>query len=243
MATGSNPKMWELLQNLGHSIIEPVPSLFTFNIKDPRIKDLMGLSALASVKVKKTKLEASGPLLITHWGMSGPAILKLSAWAAVELAEKNYHFNIQVNWLPAYNENTLLEKFRLLRFEIANQKMANRNPFGIPSRLWLHFLIQSNINVDIRWADLPAKEQNKLIKLLCTCEFEVKGKTTFKEEFVTCGGVSLKEIDSQTCMSRRIPGLFFAGDVLDVDGITGGFNFQHAWSSGFVAGTAVANRM
>ena len=237
IACGGFPKssQFDWLKNLGHTLINPVPSLFTFNIPKNPITELMGVSVPeATVKIIGTKLQQSGPVLITHWGLSGPGILKLSAWAAIELAQKNYHFNIQVNWLPAYNENTLLEKFRMLRFEIANQKIANRNPFAIPSRLWLHFLNQSNINVDIRWADLPAKEQNKLIKLLCSCEFEVKGKTTFKEEFVTSGGIDLSEIDSSTLQSKKIPGLYFAGEIINVDGVTGGFNFQNAWTTGWI---------
>jgi predicted Rossmann fold flavoprotein len=155
------------------------------------------------------------------------------------LAQKNYHFSIQVNWLPAYNESTLLEKFRLLRFDIANQKIANRNPFALPSRLWIHFLNLSKINEDIRWADLPAKEQNKLIKLLCSCEFEVKGKTTFKEEFVTAGGIDLSEIDASTLQSKKIPGLYFAGEIINVDGVTGGFNFQNAWTTGWIVANNV----
>jgi predicted Rossmann fold flavoprotein len=242
IACGGFPKsaQFDWFKNLGHTIINPVPSLFTFNIPKNPITELMGVSVPdATVKIMGSKLQQSGPVLITHWGLSGPGVLKLSAWAAIELAEKNYHFSIQVNWLPAYNENTLLEKFRMLRFDIANQKIANRNPFALPTRLWVHFLNQSNINVDIRWADLPAKEQNKLIKLLCSCEFEVKGKTTFKEEFVTAGGIDLSEIDATTLQSKKIPGLYFAGEIINVDGVTGGFNFQNAWTTGWIVGNSV----
>jgi len=182
-----------------------------------------------------------GPLLITHWGMSGPAILKLSAWGAKELQVKNYDFKIAVNWIPAFNENTLREKMQQLRFEIATQKIVNRNPFGLPSRLWEYLLLQSGISLDIRWADMPAAKQNKLIKNLCSHEFAVKGKTTFKEEFVTAGGIALNEIDHNTMQSKKIPGLYFAGEVINVDGVTGGFNFQNAWTTGWIAAKSIAS--
>jgi predicted Rossmann fold flavoprotein len=180
-----------------------------------------------------------GPLLITHWGMSGPAILKLSAWGARELQTKNYTFKIIVNWIPEFNENTLREKIQQLRFDLATQKIINRNPFLLPGRLWEYLLQQSGIAPDLRWADLPAVNQNKLIKNLCVQEFEVKGKTTFKEEFVTAGGVQLSDIDYNTMQSKKIPGLFFAGEVINVDGVTGGFNFQNAWTTGWIAAKAI----
>ncbi|MBC7935426.1 MAG: NAD(P)/FAD-dependent oxidoreductase [Rhizobacter sp.] len=238
IACGGFPKsaQFDWLTKLGHSIEDPVPSLFTFNIPQNNITALMGISVEnAVVKIAGTKLQQSGPLLITHWGLSGPAALKLSAWGARELADKNYHFTIHVNWLPEYNENTLKDKIQQLRFDIASQKIINRNPFGIPSRLWEYFLLQSNINMDLRWADLPGKEQNKLIKILCGQEMEVEGKTTFKEEFVTAGGISLNEIDVNTMQSKLIPGLCFAGEILNIDGVTGGFNFQNAWTTGWIA--------
>ncbi|MDB5200305.1 MAG: hypothetical protein JWO92_2268 [Chitinophagaceae bacterium] len=228
------------LKELGHSIEEPVPSLFTFNIPADPIKELMGISVeKAIVKITGTKFSQQGPMLITHWGLSGPAVLKLSAFAARELHKVNYDFKIAVNWLPGYNEQTLREKFSSLRNELAPQKIVNRNPFFLPQRLWEYFLQQSTIDQNIRWADLPAKQQNILIKILCAQEFDVKGKTTFKEEFVTAGGIKLNEIDVNTMQSKMVPNLFFAGEVMDVDGITGGFNFQHAWTSGWVAGKAI----
>ena len=226
----------------GHSIQAPVPSLFTFNIPQNQIVSLMGISVEnATVKIVGTKLQQSGPMLITHWGLSGPAVLKLSAWAARELAQKDYHFTIHLNWLPAYNENTLKDKIQQVRFEIATQKIVNRNPFAIPSRLWEYFLQQCGIDADSRWADLPAKEQNKLIKILCAQELDVKGKTTFKEEFVTAGGILLSEIDVNTMQSKIVPNLFFAGEVMDVDGVTGGFNFQSAWTTAWIAAKSIAS--
>jgi predicted Rossmann fold flavoprotein len=251
IASGGYPKssMFEWLKELGHSIEEPVPSLFTFNLsagqagmpKHP-ITELMGVSVEnARVKIMGNKLEQEGPLLITHWGLSGPAVLKLSAWGARELSATNYDFKIMVNWLPHYNEQQLADKFQSLRFEIASQKVSNKNPFGLPNRLWEFLLKYSEVNIERRWTDLPSKETNKLIKNLCNCEFKIKGKTTFKEEFVTAGGIRLNEIDHNTMMSKKVPNLFFAGEVMDVDGVTGGFNFQHAWTSGFIAAKAIAS--
>lgn len=243
IASGGYSKLaqFDWLKKLGHSIEEPVPSLFTFNIPGNSITALMGVSVKeAAVKIAGSKLNSSGPLLITHWGMSGPAILKLSAYGARELAKANWHFKIITNWLPSYNEQSLKEKMQQLRFNIASQKIINRNPFELPQRLWEYLLQQSGINENLRWADLPAKEQNKLIKNCCAREFEVKGKTTFKEEFVTAGGISLNEIDHNTMESKIAPNLFFAGEVLDIDGITGGFNFQNAWTTGWIAAKALS---
>ena len=229
-------EQFKWLEKSGHTIVPPVPSLFTFNLPGNTITELMGITvANATVKLMGTKLQQQGNLLITHWGMSGPAILKLSAYGALELAKKNYDFHFSVNWVSDYNENTLREKIQLLRFDIASQKIINRNPFGLPSRLWEYLLKISGVNEDLRWADLPAKEQNKLIKHLCSHEFHAKGKTTFKEEFVTAGGIELSEIDPNTMQSKLVHGLFFAGEIINVDGITGGFNFQNAWTTGWIA--------
>ncbi|RYY50332.1 MAG: NAD(P)/FAD-dependent oxidoreductase [Chitinophagaceae bacterium] len=243
IACGGFPKLsqFDWMSNLGHTIVPPVPSLFTFNIPANPITALMGISVEnAVVKIAGSKMQQEGPLLITHWGLSGPAALKLSAWGARELAEKNYHFNLIVNWLPGFNENSLQEKMRQVRFDIAAQKIVNRNPFGLPSRLWEYFLEQCEVKRDMRWADLPGKEQNKLIKILCAQELEVKGKTTFKDEFVTAGGVSLDEVDVNTMQSKLKPGLFFAGEILNVDGVTGGFNFQNAWTTGWIAARSIS---
>ena len=193
------------------------------------------------IKIIGSKLSESGPLLITHWGMSGPAVLKLSAWGARELAKNNYHFSILINWIPEFNENSLREKLQKIRFESAAQKIINRNAFSLPNRLWEYLLIQSGIQADLRWADLPAREQNKLIKNLCAQEFTIKGKTTFKEEFVTAGGIQLNEIDFNTMQSKKHPGLFFAGEIINVDGITGGYNFQNAWTTGWIAAKAITS--
>jgi predicted Rossmann fold flavoprotein len=238
IACGGFPKkqQFEWLLNLGHTIENPVPSLFTFNIPGNKIVDLMGITVQeVRVKVNNTKLEQRGPLLITHWGFSGPSILKLSAWGARLLEDMKYEFLITVNWLPDYNENSLREKFQLLRFDIATQKIVNRNPFGLPARLWEYLLQEAGINHEIRWADLPAKEQNKFIKLLTGQGFKIKGKTTFKEEFVTAGGISLNEVDPNTMQSKIVKGLYFAGEILDIDGVTGGFNFQNAWTTGYIS--------
>ena len=244
IASGGYPKIIQFgwLKNAGHSIEEPVPSLFTFNMPGNAITALMGVTAEnVLVKIMGTKLQEQGSLLITHWGLSGPVILKLSAWGARELQVANYGFKIIVNWIPDFNENTLREKMQQLRFDLAAQKIVNRNPFALPGRLWEYLLLQTDIAADLRWADLPAAKQNKLIKNLCALEFEVKGKTTFKEEFVTSGGIQLNEIDYNTMQSKKIPGLFFAGEVINVDGVTGGFNFQNAWTTGWIAAKAVSS--
>ena len=227
----------------GHKIVAPLPSLFTFNMPGNPITELMGVSVTeAHVKIAGTKLQERGPLMITHWGMSGPGILKLSAWGARELAALQYNFTAIVNWLPAYNENSLRDDVLELRQSLGGQKMHTKNPFGLPQRLWQFLLLQAGLPEEIRWAEAPAKEQNRLIKLLVAMEFTVKGKTTYKEEFVTCGGIVLSEIDPATMESKLAPNLYFAGEVMDVDGVTGGFNFQHAWTSGWIAANSISSK-
>lgn len=243
VATGGFPKaaMFQWLEELGHTIVSPVPSLFTFNMPGNPITNLMGVSVpMATVKVSGSKLTASGPLLITHWGMSGPAILRVSAWGARELSDKGYQFSIMVNWLQDYTEQSLRDAWPGIRQTQAAQPMGNKNPFGLPARLWLYLLEQCGISPEQRWADLKSGLQNKLIQYLCAQPFEVRGKTTFKEEFVTAGGIQLAEINPNTMESRKCAGLYFAGEIMDVDGITGGFNFQHAWTSGYIASQAIA---
>jgi len=241
---GGQPKRsgLEFLEKIGHRIIEPVPSLFTFNMPENPIRELMGnVVEKATVKVEGTKLLGKGPLLVTHWGMSGPAILQLSAWGARILEEKNYHFAVLVNWLNEVKENELRKFIDGTIFNHGLKMIGNLNPYPVTNRLW-HFLLQkSEISQEIRWKDLGKKNINKLVNTLINDRYEVKGKTTFKEEFVTAGGVSLQEIDIKTMESRRVEGLFFAGEVLDIDGITGGFNFQSAWTTGFVAGKNCGN--
>ncbi|TMI63443.1 MAG: NAD(P)/FAD-dependent oxidoreductase [Bacteroidetes bacterium] len=243
IASGGFPKssMFGWLKELGHSIEDPVPSLFTFNLPNHPIAKLMGVSVeKAKVKIIGSKLEEEGPLLITHWGLSGPAVLRLSAWGARELGVRSYEFGVLVNWVPEFNEQSLKEKFLQIRTISASQKVIGKNSFGLPNRLWEFLATQSGVKEEMRWADLPAAIQNKFIKNICAYECKVKGKTTFKEEFVTAGGIKLNEVDANTMMSKKNPNLFFAGEVLDVDGITGGFNFQHAWTSGWVAARTIA---
>jgi predicted Rossmann fold flavoprotein len=242
IACGGFPRLSQFnwITAMGHTIEEPVPSLFTFNMPGHAITKLMGVAVdTARVKIIGTKMEEKGPLLITHWGLSGPVVLRLSAWGARDLAAVQWNFRIMVNWLPEYNEQQFAEQLKTLRFEKAGQLMENKNLFGLPQRLWEFFLEYSGVKQGTRWADLPAAIQNKLVKNVCGLELEIKGKTTFKEEFVTAGGIKLNEIDPVTMMSKKVPGLFFAGEIMDVDGITGGFNFQHAWTSGFVAAKAI----
>jgi predicted Rossmann fold flavoprotein len=241
MTTGSNPKIWEMMQSLGHSIVEPVPSLFTFNIKDNRIKDLMGVSALASVKVKDSKLKASGPLLITHWGMSGPGILRLSAWGARELAAKNYQFTLQVNWLNDLDFETVLDDLKVIKEENSKKLVSKFCPFDFPKRLWESLLYASAISADTKWADVCKKQITDLVNQLTNGQFQVNGKSTFKEEFVTAGGIDLKEINFKTMESKLHPNLFFAGEILNIDAITGGFNFQNAWTGGFLISQTFSN--
>lgn len=246
IATGGYPKamMFDWLLSLGHTISDPVPSLFTLNIPHHPISALMGLSVeQARIRVNEMKLEQTGPLLVTHWGFSGPGVLRLSAWGARQLAEAGWNCDIQVNWLPVLSENELRDKLAALRYSIAAQKVYGKNQLGLPNRLWDYFLQQAGVKQETRWADFPAKEMNKLIRLLNAGDFTVKGKTTYKDEFVTAGGIKPEEIDPATMMSKKLDGVFFAGEVMDVDGITGGFNFQHAWTSGFIAATAIAERM
>ncbi|HET7115545.1 MAG TPA: NAD(P)/FAD-dependent oxidoreductase [Hanamia sp.] len=234
---------YKWITSLGHSFESPVPSLFTFNVPKNPVSELMGISVEnVDIKIIGTKFFQSGPILITHWGFSGPAVLKLSAFAAKELFNKNYDFLISINWLKDYHENSLLKKLKLIRHELASKKIINKNPFGLPQRLWEYQLGQCGINTEIRWADLPAKQQNQLSKQLCSNQFNVRGKTTFKEEFVTAGGIKLNEIDANTMQSKIVSNLFFAGEILDVDGITGGFNFQHAWTSGWIAAREIAKK-
>ena len=239
MATGSNPKIWELLSGLEHTIVSPVPSLFTFNIKDKRIKDLMGISALASVKVKNSKLSASGPLLITHWGMSGPGILRLSAWGAIELYDKKYQFAIEVNWLNDLSFEEVEEQLKDLKLEHSKKVVCKKSPFDLPNRLWESLVLASEISTDAKWADLTKKQLQNLTLQLTKGEFQVNGKSTFKEEFVTAGGIDLKEINFKTMESKLHPNLYFAGEIVNIDAITGGFNFQNAWTGGFIIANSI----
>lgn len=243
IATGGYPKLssYEWIRKLGHSIVAPVPSLFTFNLKDKEIAKLMGISVPeVRISIQNTKLSYEGPLLITHWGFSGPAVLKLSAWGARVLHEMNYSYTVKVSWLPYYTENELKDRLLLLKKNQADSKVANTNNFQFPKRLWDYFIARAGINETTRWADLSNKNMNRLVEVLFNDNYPAEGKTTFKEEFVTCGGVSLKEVDFRTMESKIVPGLFFAGEVLDIDGITGGFNFQAAWTTAWIAAQRIS---
>lgn len=243
VTTGGNSKLkaYQWLAELRHKIEQPIPSLFTFNMPKEPITSLMGVVVEnVTVHIQGTKLKNQGALLITHWGMSGPAILKLSAFAACELNARQYDFELRINWLGDMTENQLREKLSLGFSDFKKRKIANKNPIGLPSRLWLFLLDKVKISHEQVWDILPKKKYNQLVNILLNDVFEVNGKTTFKEEFVTCGGVSLEEIDVNTMESKVCPGLFFSGEVLDIDGVTGGFNFQAAWTTGFIAGKSAA---
>jgi predicted Rossmann fold flavoprotein len=242
VATGSNPKVWKLLENLGHSMESAVPSLFTFNIKDSRIKDLPGVSTFASVHIPGAGLESEGPLLITHWGVSGPAVLKLSAWGARALHEVNYKFPITINWLPSGNKETILEEILELKLKYAKQQVSKYAQFDLPKRLWRNLVKASGIEETEIWADLNRKKMDVLSEQLTSSQFNVDGKSTFKEEFVTAGGIKLAEVNFKTFESKLQKNLYFAGEVLNIDAITGGFNFQNAWTGGYLAAKAITNK-
>lgn len=246
IATGGYPKatMFNWLKSLGHSILEPVPSLFTFNLPKHPISKLMGVSVEdVRVKIEGSKLVEHGPILVTHWGLSGPVILRLSAWGARELAKKNYQFKVHINWCAGISEKLIRTNLKTLRSSCASKKVANQNFSKLPNRLWIFLLEQSGITSTTRFGDLTSKSENNLVKNLLDYTLEVRGKTTFKEEFVTAGGINLTEIDPDTMMSKKLKNLFFAGEVLDVDGITGGFNFQHAWTSGWIAASSIKSNI
>jgi predicted Rossmann fold flavoprotein len=239
IATGGSPKRkgFEWLEALNHKIEDPVPSLFTFNMPNDSITKLMGVVAMNTlVNIQGTKLKSDGPLLITHWGMSGPAILKLSAFGARTLSELGYKFKIQINWVNKINNEIVLKDLGSNVEGHAKKLVSNIRPYSLPDRLWMHFLEKSDISPERRWGELGKKSLNKLVSLLTNDIYEVDGKSTFKEEFVTCGGVSLKSINLKTMESNVCKNLYFAGEVLDIDAITGGYNFQAAWTTGFIAG-------
>ncbi|KAB1153845.1 NAD(P)/FAD-dependent oxidoreductase [Tenacibaculum aiptasiae] len=243
VAAGSSKKVWDLCKTLDHSIVPPVPSLFTFNIKDKRIIDLGGISVPnAEVKLVGTNLENNGPLLITHWGLSGPAILKLSAFGARILAEKNYQYNVLVNWL-GQDFDAVLDELSQLKKQQAKKQVNLKSPFtDIPRRLWERLVVASDIKTNQNWGDLSNKLLNNLADQLTKGLFNANGRTTFKEEFVTAGGVNLKEINFKRFESKLHENLFFVGEVLNIDAVTGGFNFQNAWTGGFICATTIANQ-
>jgi len=260
LATGSNPKIWKLIESLGHKIVPPVPSLFTFNIKDERISGIQGVSTRARVdvlpkdtfrpeitlktkrkKAEKTLLNAEGPLLVTHWGLSGPVILKLSAWGAIVLNDLKYKFSISINWLPEHNQGSVLSSLMELKEIEARKTVLRTKAFEIPKRLWTNLVKASGIAIDEKWADVTKVKLQNLASQLTNCIFMVEGKSTFKEEFVTAGGIDLREINFRTFESKIHKNLFFAGEIINVDAITGGFNFQNAWTGGYIAAQGITN--
>ena len=239
VASGGSPKRkgFEWLLNLGHSISPPVPSLFTFNMPHESITQMMGVTIeQAQIKIKGTSIETKGPLLITHWGMSGPAILKASALGARILNDLNYTFEIEINWVMERNTEVLFLKLQEFADQYPQKTLLKKKGFLLPNRLWQYLIKKSGIPLDKKWCELGKKKIRHLVELLSSDTYSVVGKTTFKEEFVTCGGIKLKNIDLKTMQSKSCPNLYFAGEVLDIDAITGGFNFQAAWTTGFIAG-------
>lgn len=260
ITTGGNVKMWHILSRMGYNIIEPVPSLFSFNIEDERISGLQGISVNARVTIRKKSFIATGtsislksklssikhfstegPVLITHWGLSGPAILKLSAWCARELFEYGYRFSIKVNWVPDYHENSLTEVLRQIRSVEGSKTVVRTNAFEIPKKLWIKLVKACGIDPGVQWAQMNTRDIDNLAAMLSSSEFEVVGKSTNKEEFVTAGGIDLRQINFKTFGSKLHRNLYFAGEVLNIDGITGGFNFQSAWTGSFIAARAIAS--
>lgn len=243
LAPGSSKKIWDVLSGLGHRIVPPVPSLFTFNIRDPRLAELSGVSVSnVRVTVPVGGLETEGPLLITHWGLSGPAVLKMSAFGARWMADQDHRFTMYVNWLPQFEVEDLIEELNSLRKDVSHQRkrVLSNAMFGIPHRLWRSLGAFARIPESANWSDLSKPQLRKWAEVLTESAFTVVGKSTNKDEFVTAGGISLSEVSFSTMESRIVPGLYFAGEVLDIDALTGGFNFQAAWTTGWIAGHAMA---
>lgn len=244
LATGSQPQGHRIAQSLGHHIEPPVPSLFTFNVPDPALRALAGVALDAAhlrLSLGTQKFEQTGPLLVTHWGLSGPAVLKLSAWAARSLHECRYQTTLQINWLPGENLETVRQTLVEARSQMPQRTLGAHRPVPLPRRLWDYFVSRAQLQPETRWAELSNKSLNHLALELVQGQYPVRGKSTFKEEFVTCGGVSLKEVNFKTLESRLCAGLYFAGEVLDIDGVTGGFNFQSAWTTAWLAGQAMGD--
>jgi predicted Rossmann fold flavoprotein len=246
LATGSSLAGYKIARELGHDIQSPVPSLFTFNIADPQLRELAGIS-VNSVNVRlsgtgKTPLQQTGPLLITHWGVSGPAVLKLSAWGARILHENRYQHKLIINWLPHLSPEEVRQKLLEVKTEWGKKAIALHRGVDLPHRLWQYIIQRSNITIEDRWAAISNKTLNQLVQEITQGEYLITGKGVFKEEFVTCGGVNLKEVNFKTMESKLVPGLHFAGEILDIDGVTGGFNFQSAWTTAYLAGQAMSGK-
>ncbi|HOX81439.1 MAG TPA: NAD(P)/FAD-dependent oxidoreductase [Chryseolinea sp.] len=242
IAAGGHPNKqgYEWMSNLDHNIVDPLPSLFTFNDSEKKFKDLMGVAVpAAEVRIAGSKFSQTGPVLITHWGLSGPAVIKLSAWAATYLYEKKYEFTALVSWIGAVKEETLRDQLAEQKSKRGKQKVISNPLFSLPQRLWIRICELSEVEETKIWAELPQKNINKLIEFMIRCPFQIKGKTTFKEEFVTCGGIDVSEIHLATMESKKVKNIFFAGEVLNIDGETGGFNFQAAWTTAFIAAKGI----
>lgn len=240
IAAGSSNSIWQIVKDLGHNIILPVPSLFTFNIKHPIINNLMGIVLPnAEVKIVDTNFNEFGPVLITHWGLSGPGVLKLSSIAARELYHQKYNFNIVVNWISE-NQHHVNDHLKKMKIDHANKLISNEIPYNLTKRFWKNII--NILELEKRkWSETPNKKLNKIANFLCNCKLEVTGKSTFKEEFVTSGGVDLKEINFKTMESKILPNVYFAGEVLNIDALTGGFNFQAAWTTAFISAQSIAS--
>ncbi|MEA5597680.1 NAD(P)/FAD-dependent oxidoreductase [Rivularia sp. UHCC 0363] len=247
LATGSNPVGYRIAKQLGHQVEPTVPSLFTFNILDQELRELAGVS-VDPVQLRlsvpgKPQLEQSGPLLITHWGLSGPAVLKLSAWGARIFHESGYKATVTINWLPDFNQDQLRKELVQIKSEYGKRAIALHRGTKLPHRLWQYLISRAGIDRETRWAELLKKDLNKLVQELTSGQFAIGGKGVFKDEFVTCGGIKLKEVNFKTMESRLVKGLYFAGEILDIDGITGGFNFQSAWTTAYLAGLAMGQEL
>jgi predicted Rossmann fold flavoprotein len=245
LATGSNPIGYKIARELGHHIEPPVPSLFTFNIPDPKLRCLAGVSVnpvqLRLPDTVKPQLTQTGSLLITHWGMSGPAVLKLSAWGARFLHENRYQARLLINWLPDFHQEQVRQKILGIKSQWGQKAIALHRGVELPHRLWQYVIDRAGITTEDRWAELSNQKLNQLLQEITQGEYLITGKGVFKEEFVTCGGVNLKEVNFKTMESKLIPGLYFAGEILDIDGVTGGFNFQSAWTTAYLAGNAMGS--
>ncbi|MDJ0704574.1 MAG: NAD(P)/FAD-dependent oxidoreductase [Leptolyngbyaceae cyanobacterium MO_188.B28] len=243
LATGGSPQGHRLAKSLGHTLELPVPSLFTFNVHDPALRQMAGVSVNSTavkLSVPDAKpLKQTGPLLITHWGLSGPAVLKLSAWGARLLHDHRYQAQLQVNWLPDANPEDVRGQLTSAKTDFPKRGVATYCPFKIPRRLWQYLVQRIGIDEGVLWSGLSKKTLNKLVEELTQGNYPIQGKGVFKEEFVTCGGVKLKDVNFKTMESRLCPGLYFAGEILDIDGVTGGFNFQSAWTTAWLAGQAM----
>ncbi|MFT4553205.1 MAG: putative Rossmann fold flavoprotein [Chlamydiales bacterium] len=242
LASGSNRQVYSWVEALGHTTESQVPSLFTFNVPTSPLLELSGASLEnVHLKIAGTSLSQTGPLMLTHWGFSGPAVLKLSAWGARILHDMDYKAKLVINWLPEMNQEECYHRLLKIKEENAPRSLTSSTPFPIPNKLWQKLVTLAGFSKEQRWVDLPKKQARKLSEMLISSTYDINGKTTFKEEFVTCGGIKLDEVNFKTMESKIIPGLYFAGEVLNIDGITGGFNFQNAWTTSWIAGNAMAS--